>query len=199
MARQAKITTKPPKTTESARALLIAQGCEAMWLDFYLGWVIQARRGDAPFFPTRADDVFIVADGRSLNRLEKDILSLAASLSELWTERGTSFLRTTIKQPWMLELPNLLKQYWLDLKTIRRAMNTRRPATFDLLKSALVEYVRNATGERHGWHDAELAILCSEERRAWAKWRNEHYRPLPKAKVDDSRDLVTPIEPLRPL
>lgn len=97
----------------------------------------------------------------------------------------------------MLELPNLLNRYWLELKTIRRAMDTRRPANLDILKSALVEYVRNATGGRDGWHDADLALLCSEERRAWAKWRKGHYRPLPKP--EGQRDSITPTEPLRSL
>jgi hypothetical protein len=197
MARHATVNAKPPKTAESSRSLLIARGCEAIWLDFYSGWVIQARRGEAPFFPTRTVDVFARADGRRLDRLEKEILGLANVLSGLWTERGTSFLRTTIKQHWMLELPNLLNQYSMELKTIRRAMDPRRPANLDLLKSALVEYVRGATGERNGWHDAELALLCAEERRAWAKWRKGHSRPLPKPEPASPSDSMMPIGPLR--
>lgn len=181
MARYAKIIAKPPKTAESSRALLIARGCDAIRLDLLLlEFVIPARRGEAPFFPTRADDVFVRADGRRLDRLEKKILNLADALSGLWTERGVSFLRTTIREPLMLELPNQLTRFLSVFKIIRGAMETRRPANLDLLKSMLVEYVRTATGGRHGWHDAELALLCSEERRAWAKWRAAHYRPLPK-------------------
>jgi len=162
-------------TPEMARNLLVKRGCDPNYLDFLVQFVNLARSGNAPFFPTRADDVFANADARRLDALEKRIRSLTIDLSGLWTEQGASFIRIGIKQPWMLELPNLLNRYWLDLKTMRRALQTRRPKISDLLKSFLVKYVHDATGGRHGWHDGALAFLCGEEPRTWSKWRENHF------------------------
>jgi hypothetical protein len=105
------------------------------------------------------------------------------------------YIRIGTGERWMLELPNLLDRYRLDLKAIRQVMQTRGPATHYFLKSALVKYVRDATGGRKGWHDTELALLCHEERRSWSKWRALHYQPPPDGIAEHSKALK-PIEGL---
>jgi hypothetical protein len=174
---------------------LIEQGCEPHYLDFLVQWVNSARRGDNFLLPTRADDIF-ACDAHRLDVLEESISTLSKQLAALWKPRGLSYIHTTIKHNWMLEMPDLLNRYWLALKTIRSSMQKRRPAIYDLLKATLVKYVRDATGGRCGWHDAELAQLCSEERRAWSKWRANHYQPPPEGVTAAQSALSAPIKPI---
>jgi hypothetical protein len=192
LARRARITKAAPKNIETARDLLLKRGCEPIQLDFLTESVRSARRGANPLFPTRADDVFTNPDTRYLDSVEERICVLSKDLRSLWTERGTRFIYLGTNERWMLELPNLLDRYWFHLVAIRHVMQTRRPATHDFLKCTLVKYVRDATGGKR-WHDAELALLCHEERRAWSKWRAAHYQPPPPPSTE-RREVIKPIE-----
>lgn len=181
------------ETAENARATLIAQGCEPFHLDFLVQMVNSARSGNNPLFPTLAEGLFTNAEPRHLDSVEARIQNFAQEIAALWTAKGESFVRFSIKQPWMLELPNLLTRYRIELAAIRTAVQARRPRTHEHLKCTLVKYVRDATGHRHGWHDAQLALLCHEERRAWTKWRANHYRPPPQGLPETGR-VIMPIE-----
>jgi hypothetical protein len=167
-----------------------------MALDFLTDFVRLARRGDNPLFPSRAGDVFANCNKSYLDRLEKRISTLSNDLRNLWTARGELFISLANKQGWMLKFPDSLVNYLVELVTIRKQMQKRRPLTLDFLKSTLVKYVRDATGGKHSWHDAELALLCNEDRRAWSKWRVAHYQPPPPP-TTERRDVIKPIHPIK--
>jgi hypothetical protein len=147
--------------------------------------VKSARGGDNPQFPIHPNQVFRNANAPYLANLEEEIFALSRKLSNLWTERGANFVYLGNFLEWTIFLPTLLRMYGFQLKRLRALLNSRRPLMLDYLKCTLVKYVRDATGRR-GWYDAQLALLCHEERRAWTKWRNTHYQPPPPPTTDRS-------------
>ena len=176
---------------EEARQALIRGGCNSEELDLMVEWVRLCRNSQVSFLPSRHEDLFRLSR-REMISIRGRIRKLSRDLRGMWTDAGTEFVERCFKQTRILWMPDHLERLDIDLQILSRMVN-RTPMTLSHVKSRLVKYVREATKSAgRSWHDAELAALCNEDRRAWAKWRQMHYQPVETRETDDS--LSTEIE-----
>jgi hypothetical protein len=134
---QTRRKARPPKGVDP-RTLLIERGCEAHRLDGLVQLVKSARNGKNVLFPTRPEQLFNPGiNTRRLDALEGQIHNLAKELAQLWTPGGAGFLTSNPRTRWMVQLPNLMTQYRLQVKTLRYITRRRRPEAQSALKSAL--------------------------------------------------------------
>lgn len=171
--RSARVPTGPAITPDP-RTVLIARGCDGDSLDNILTLIKSVRTGKNASFPTQLDQLMV--EPTAIGQLRSRIEALAKELEGLWTPEGRAHVHEEMQTRWMLQQPDLLRKYSERLDFFRHVTSKRLPAFPSALKSWLVGYVYRMTAGRHGWHDAELAELCGEKVRAWAKWRKLHYR-----------------------